>query len=83
VATAGTADSPPAPLNEPIDVAVDSSNNIYISDYNNCRIRKVTASTGIITTVAGTGTCGYTGDGGLATSAEIQGLYGVRTTNAR
>ena len=44
---------------------------MYIADYNNNRIRKVTASTGIITTIAGTGSYGYTGDGGQATSAGL------------
>ena len=51
-------------------VAVDASGNIYIPDFYNNRIRKVNTS-GIITTVAGTGTAGYSGDGGSATSAEI------------
>ncbi len=47
--------------------------NVYIGDYYNNRIRKVTVSTGIITTVAGSSTSGsYSGDGGAATSA---GLY--------
>jgi hypothetical protein len=56
---------------------VDTAGNIYIADYGNNRIRKVTASTGIITTVAGNGTSGYSGDGGLATSAELNGPNGV------
>ena len=60
-----------AELNTPDGVAVDVSGNIYIADANNNRIRKVTASTGIITTVAGNGTRGYSGDGGAATSAEL------------
>jgi hypothetical protein len=55
----------------PTDVAVDSAGNLYIADYNGCRIRKVAAGTGIITTVAGTGTLGYSGDGGPATSAML------------
>jgi len=46
--------------------------NVYIADTNNHRIRKVTVSTGIITTIAGTGTSSYSGDNGPATSA---GLY--------
>lgn len=61
-----------ATLYYPQGVAVDNSGNIYITDSDNNRVRKVSASTGIITTVAGNGTSGYTGDGGPATSA---GLY--------
>ncbi len=57
-------------LNNPRAVALDSSGNLYIGDSNNNRIRKV--SGGIITTIAGTGTCCYSGDGGPATSAQIQ-----------
>ncbi len=45
--------------------------NVYISDTHNHRIRKVTVSTGIITTIAGTGTTGYSGDNGQATSAVL------------
>ncbi len=45
--------------------------NVYIADYNNHRVRKVTVSTGIITTIAGTGTTGFSGDNGPATSAEM------------
>lgn len=52
-------------------VAVDAAGNIYIADKSNQRVRKVNASTGIITTVAGNGVQGYSGDGGLATSAEL------------
>jgi hypothetical protein len=65
-----------AELDNPLSVTVDGSGNIYIGDYG-CRIRKVTASTGIITTVAGTGTCGYSGDGGLATSAKLNFIQGL------
>ena len=45
--------------------------NVYIADYGNNRIRKVTVSTGIITTIAGTGTASYSGDNGAATSATL------------
>jgi sugar lactone lactonase YvrE len=55
----------------PFGIATDSDDNIYISDLKNSRIRKVTASTGIITTIAGNGTARFSGDGGPATSAEI------------
>ena len=44
---------------------------MYIADFGNNRIRKVTVSTGIITTIAGTGTNSYTGDAGQATSATL------------
>ena len=51
--------------------------NVYIGDRYNHRIRKVTVSTGIITTVAGTGTDMYSGDNGPATSATLYGPTGV------
>ncbi len=50
---------------------------MYIADRNNCRVRKVTISTGIITTIAGTGTASYSGDYGAATSAALSYTYGV------
>jgi len=66
-----------AELNYPTGVAVDSSGNLYIGANNDFAIRKVTASTGVITTVAGNGTAGYSGDGGQATAAELSSPYGV------
>ena len=63
-------------LNFPSGVVVDSSGNLFIADSSNNRIRKVNTS-GTITTVAGTGTAGYTGDGGAATSARINNPGGV------
>ena len=51
--------------------------NVYIADFYNHRIRKVTISTGIITTIAGTGASSYSGDGGAATSATLYNPYGV------
>ncbi len=62
-----------AELNLTRGVAVDGSGNIYIGDFHNNSIRKVTATTGIITTVAGNGTLGYSGDNGPATSAQLDG----------
>lgn len=52
-------------------MAVDADDNIYIGDCTFGRIRKIDADTGIITTVAGVGIPGYSGDGGLATHARI------------
>jgi sugar lactone lactonase YvrE len=66
-----------ATLDWPEDVTVDSSGNLYIADTDNNAIRKVVISTGIITTVAGDGTEGYTGNGGLATKAELNEPEGV------
>ena len=51
--------------------------NVYIADYGNHRIRKVTVSTGTITTIAGTGTGSYSGDNGAATSATLYNPSGV------
>ena len=60
----------------PSSVAIDASGNLYIGDYNR-RIRKVTISTDIISTIAGTGAFSYTGDGGPATSASFKSPEGV------
>lgn len=61
----------PNQLNQPEAVIVDSSNNLYVADYFNSIIRKLELGTGTLTTYAGTGTAGYSGDGGAATAAEI------------
>jgi len=66
-----------ATFNDPLQVTLDAAGNMFIADYYNYRVRKVTVSTGIITTYAGTGTASYSGDGGAATSAALQGPYGV------
>ena len=59
-----------AAINSPCAVVFDNFGNLYISSYDNCLIRKISPS-GIITTVVGKDTCGYNGDGILATSAQI------------
>ncbi|HZP63506.1 MAG TPA: choice-of-anchor D domain-containing protein [Terriglobales bacterium] len=61
----------------PQGVAVDGGGNIFIGDASNCRVRKVTGTT--ISTYAGNGTCGYSGDNGQATSAELNYPTGVAT----
>ncbi|WP_026260880.1 NHL repeat-containing protein [Spirosoma luteum] len=65
-----------ASLNNPVGVTVDGTGNLYIADALNHRIRKV-ASSGIITTVAGTGTAGFSGDGAAATAATLNAPAGV------
>jgi sugar lactone lactonase YvrE len=67
-----------ARLNHPWNLAADTSGNIYIADNINHRIRKVDPA-GIITTVAGTGTTGFSGDGGPATDALIAASGGIAT----
>ncbi|MEY3416327.1 MAG: hypothetical protein RL060_438 [Bacteroidota bacterium] len=62
-------------LKYPKGVAVDASDNIYICDEFNNKIKKVTVSTGNMAVYAGTGTNGYSGDGAAATSAKINGPY--------
>jgi sugar lactone lactonase YvrE len=66
-----------ADLQLPLGVAVDRSGNIYIADVNNSRVRKIIVSTGIITTIAGTGSYGYSGDGINAITAAVYGLFGI------
>jgi sugar lactone lactonase YvrE len=71
-----------AELENPIGLAVDSSNDLFIADYNNYVIRKVTKATNKISTVAGNHTAGFTGDGGLATSAELNYPAGLAVNSA-
>ena len=71
-----------ATLNYPNGVGLDSAGNVCIADTNNHRIRKVTISTGIIPTIAGTGTASYSGDNGPATSATLNGPIGVAVDSA-
>ena len=70
-----------AVLNMPYYIEVDSAGNIYFSDFINHRVRKI-ATTGVITTVAGTGVAGFTGTGGPATSAAFNGPLGLALDSA-
>ncbi len=62
-------------------VAADAAGNVFIADQNNNRIRKVDVR-GIITTVAGTGALGFSGDGGAATNAKLNAPYAVASDAA-
>ncbi len=64
-------------LRHPFGVALDANGDFYIADTDNHRIRKVSAATGNITTVAGNGSAGFSGDGGLATQAALNTPWGV------
>ena len=65
-----------AELSYPSDIAFDASGNLYITEFGNNIIRKVTTF-GIITTIAGTGGIGSSGDGGPATSAQLNDPFGI------
>jgi sugar lactone lactonase YvrE len=64
-------------LSNPVGIVVDRAGNLYISDTSNFRIRRVDAATGIISTVAGTGVAGFSGDGGPALLARLQTPQGL------
>src|SRR5271163_3091111 len=66
-----------AQLNLPTALALDTANNLYVADTGNQRIREISATTGLITTIAGTGTEGYPGDAGPATAATIDSPTGL------
>lgn len=77
----GTATS--ATLKLPVEVVVDSSNDVYIADANNYCVRKLNNVSGIITTYAGTcGSSGFSGDGGPATSAKLNGPFRIAVDSA-
>lgn len=67
-----------AKLYSPAGICADKNKNIYFTDYNASVIRKIDAVTGYISTIAGTGTRGYSGDGGAATSATLNGPIGIQ-----
>jgi hypothetical protein len=71
-----------AGLNFPSRPTLDSLGNMYVADYLNNRVRRIDASTNIITTVAGNGLAGYSGDGGLASSASLNGPLSVTVDRA-
>jgi DNA-binding beta-propeller fold protein YncE len=71
-----------AVLNGPFDVGFDPNGNLYFSDTFNHRIRRVDVRTGIITSCAGSGEAGYSGDGGPAILARLNEPYGIAVDNA-
>ncbi|MER8226020.1 RICIN domain-containing protein [Streptomyces sp. NPDC094143] len=71
-----------ARLNGPFSVAVDGAGDLYIAEYGNHRVRRVTGADGKISTVAGTGVASFGGDGGLATVARLNGPFSVAVDGA-
>src|SRR3981189_2858234 len=69
-------------LNGPFDIAFDSAGNLFFSDTFNHRIRRVDAQSGVITTIAGNGEAGYSGDGGPAVRASLNEPYGIAIDRA-
>src|SRR4030095_3840379 len=72
---------PNAQLKQPSGVSVDGAGNLFIADISNHRIRRVSPD-GIITTIAGTGARGFSGDGGPATDAQLLYPTSVAVDNA-
>jgi DNA-binding beta-propeller fold protein YncE len=66
-----------ASLNMPFDIALDRAGNIYFSDTFNHTVRRIDSKTGRISTVAGSGRAGFSGDDGPATAAQLREPYGV------
>jgi sugar lactone lactonase YvrE len=71
-----------AQLDQPTALAFDPAGNLYVADTGNHRIRKLSAATGIMTTVAGYGVQGFSGDNGLATAASIDSPAGIAVDSA-
>jgi DNA-binding beta-propeller fold protein YncE len=71
-----------AGLHQPFDVTLDRQGNLYFSEADNHCVRRVERGGGIITTVAGSGKAGYSGDGGPATEAELRSPYGIALDGA-
>ncbi len=65
----------------PPGVTVDNAGNVFVADYGNYRIRKISPD-GIVTSVAGNGTFGDSGDGGLATGAQLSNVFGLAVDSA-
>lgn len=71
-----------AVLNNPFDVAFDTTGNMFFTDTFNHSVRRVDVGSGVITTIAGTGLAGYSGDGGKATAATLNQPYGITLDRA-
>jgi sugar lactone lactonase YvrE len=66
-----------AVLNQPFDLVYNAAGDLYFADTGNHRVRRIDAGTGVVTTIAGDGQKGFSGDGGPATSARMDEPYGL------
>ena len=66
-----------ADINSALGIILDGNGNVYFGDKSNQRVRKITVSTGLISTIAGTGTLGYNGDG--SHPVRLQGMGSIRS----
>lgn len=66
-----------AALNEPYEVRIDSAGNLFIVEMQNAIVRRIDAKSGVITTIAGTGRHGFSGDGGPATRAQLDHPHSI------
>ena len=71
-----------ASFNEPHGLVIGNGGQLYVADTRNHRVRKVDLKTGAITTIAGTGKPGYSGDGGPAIGAQFDGVFGIDISKA-
>ncbi|MEZ4365431.1 MAG: hypothetical protein R2939_03975 [Kofleriaceae bacterium] len=71
-----------AALDEPHGLAFDGAGTLFVADHGNHRVRRIDATTGVITTHVGTGVLGSSGDGGPATSARLAGPWGLAVNAA-
>ena len=71
-----------ATLQTPNGMAFDASGNLYLADTGNNVVRMINATSGVISTVAGNGTAGFSGDGGSATRAALHGPWGIAVSSA-
>jgi DNA-binding beta-propeller fold protein YncE len=72
-----------ASLNMPHEIQFDASGHLYIAERDNHVVRKVAAKTGVVSTFAGTGTAGFSGDGGPASSAQLRQPHSIAVDPSR
>ena len=71
-----------AQLNNPVGTCIDAAGNVYVAEFNNNRVSRIDAASGVLTVVAGTGAAASSGDGGPATQASVYGPAGVALDSA-